>query len=282
MCRRFKSAPAQSAMTLANLGLRGYFCAHEYAEIRIPVYCASKGRKARMSEQAIVTMYVDCALAGLRRSDTMRVPDPRMPVEMRSVDRPQRDDWIPWNAIDSTVSKSDIEELELHFGGPLPKLYAALLEYKHFYELTESCLRFEQHLVGRWKDDLLSKYDWLREHVRCGSHLVPIGEESFMDAGPVCLDFGQRRSDGDCAIVFWDHEWVGTDKEINPMFSSSTKMFECLLFEAESLVDFLHLDSETDTQESVELKRKHLFDFLAIDPEGAGGNAREYWASRLG
>ena len=88
----------------------------------------------------------------------------------------------------------------------------------------------------------------------------------------------EKRRDAarDCPVVFWDHEWVGTEKEIQPMFSSSAKMFECLRVVATSDVDFVYHD-ESDDPALLPKKRALLAEFLSIDPEGAGGPAREYW-----
>ena len=234
-----------------------------------------------MLRQSIAARYVGSALAGLRQGGMMSVPDPSMPEKMRDQARAPQNDWIPWQAIDSTVSADNIAELESHFGGPLPEPYVAFLQYKHFYDLTESCVRFEQHVVGRWKKCLIQRYDWLCDHLCCDAHLIPIGEEPFMDAGPVCLDFKHRLPDGDCPIVYWDHEWVGTDVEIRPMFSSTEKMFECLLYESESAISFLYVDEDVDTPESLGVKRSMLSEFLKIDAEGAGGPARAYWMGRV-
>ncbi|HNO79799.1 MAG TPA: SMI1/KNR4 family protein [Phycisphaerae bacterium] len=233
-----------------------------------------------MSRQPIATEYVDSALAGLHQSGLMNVPDPSMPDQMRDQSRAAQNDWIPWQAIDSTVSDDDVAELGSHFGGPLPEPYVAFLQYKHFYDLTESCLRFEPHVVGRWKQRLIEKYDRLCDHLGCDAHLIPIGEEPFMDAWPVCLDFKHRLPNGDCPVVFWDHEWVGTDKEICPMFSSTAKMFECLLYESESAIAFLYVNDDRDTPETLAVKRSMLSEFLKIDAEGAGGLARAYWLGR--
>ena len=97
-----------------------------------------------------------------------------------------------------------------------------------------------------------------------------------MNAGPVCFDTRHRAADGDCPVVFWDHEWVATDKEVQPMFSSCRKMFECLSLVAATDFSFIyHFDD--DDSSLLPQKRELLAQFLSLDPEGAGGPAREYW-----
>ena len=60
------------------------------------------------------------------------------------------------------------------------------------------------------------------------------------------------------------------------MFSSSRKMFECLTFVAGTDLGFLHRHG-ADDQALLTLKQELLSQFLSIDPDGAGGPAREYW-----
>jgi SMI1 / KNR4 family (SUKH-1) len=230
-----------------------------------------------MTEQSIATVYVDTAIESLRRHDLMCCPDPNMPAEMRDPNVPPSNGWIAWQAIASTVTDQDIIDLETHFGGKLPVSYVNFLKYRHFYDLTECGVRFNRHIIGRWKDELIQLYDTYQDSFPTDSHLVPFGAETFMDAGPVCFDFQQRHTDGDCAIVFWDHEWRNTDKATNLIFSSSKKMFESLTFFAKSDINFSYGDPDEDSEEELIQKGHLLAQFLAIDPDGAGGPARDYW-----
>ena len=111
-----------------------------------------------------------------------------------------------------------------------------------------------------------------------GKGFIPFGSEPFMDAGPVCFDTTRRLQDGDCPIVFWDHEWVGSKKEICPLFSSMSKMLECLKFEVQAEINFIYHD-ETDNPEHLQKKKQLLSQFLSLDPTGAGETARSYWTS---
>ena len=230
-----------------------------------------------MPEPSIATRYVDAAIENLRRHDFLRCPDPSMPAGMRDPDNPPMDDWLAWKPIQSTVTDDDINDLHAHFGGELPTSYIAFLKHVHFYDLTERGVRFERHIVGEWKKRLIDRYDTYQQHFPDGSHLIPSGDESFMDAGPVCFDFQDRHADGDCSVVFWDHEWVNTDKEIRPLFSSAFKMFESLLLVATSDINFCYHDPDHDSVGLLPQKQQLLAEFLAIDTNGAGGPARDYW-----
>jgi hypothetical protein len=224
----------------------------------------------------IVTAYVDAALAQLRGFDLMRWPG-KLPDSMRDDSIPPLDDWVGWKAIPSTVTEADLDALERETGLPFTPLYRDFLRYRHFVDLTEVGLRFECHLSNDWSKVLRKQYfhSWPRERI-LDVGLLPFGSEAQMDAGPVCFDTKRRNAVGDCPVVFWDHEWVGTEKEVQPMFSSSARMFECLRVVATSDVNFVYHD-DSDGPALLPKKRALLAEFLSIDPEGAGGPAREYW-----
>jgi hypothetical protein len=143
--------------------------------------------------------------------------------------------------------------------------------------LTEVGVRFERHLTNDWSKVLREAYFhlWPRERI-LDIGLLPFGSEAQMDAGPVCFDTKCRNAAGDCPVVFWDHEWVGTEKEVRPMFSSSARMFECLCVVATNDLNFVYHD-DSDDPALLPKKRALLARFLSIDPDGAGGAAREYW-----
>jgi len=230
-----------------------------------------------MTDSSIIT-YVDAALAQLRREDLMRWPG-RLPDEMRDPSVVPSSGWVGWRAIPSTVGDADLDALERETKLAFPPLYREFLKYRHFVTLTERGLRFERHLNQGWRENLRRIYfaSWPRARI-VDIGLLPFGSESQMDAGPVCFDTRHRTADGDCPIVFWDHEWVDTVSEVRPMFSSTAKMFQCLMAFASTDVNFMSHD-EDDACSSLPLKRALLADFLAMDPAGAGGPARSYWTS---
>lgn len=224
----------------------------------------------------VVTSYVDTALAQLRRLDMMRWPG-KLPDSMRDELIPPSDDWLGWKAIPSTVTEVDLNALERETELSFPPLYRDFLRYRHFVGLTERGVCFERHLSNDWSKVLRNAYfhSWARERI-LDVGLLPFGSETQMDAGPVCFDTKRRDAAGDCPVVFWDHEWVGTEKEVQPMFSSSAKMFECLRVAAANDVNFFY-HGESDDPDLLPKKRVLLAEFLNTDLKGAGGPAREYW-----
>jgi hypothetical protein len=172
-----------------------------------------------------------------------------------------------------------LDALEYETGLPFPPHYRDFLKYLHFIELTEVGVRFKPHMCHNWRETLRKTYfqvplrKWILD-----VGLVPFGDETQLDAGATCFDMRHRLPGGDCPVVFWDHEWRGTDKEIRPLFSSSAKMLECLTLVAETDINFLSHDDGNDAA-LLAAKRGLPARFLAIDPDGAGGTARSYWSN---
>jgi hypothetical protein len=225
---------------------------------------------------SIVKQYVDGALAQMRRLNLMRSPG-KLPDEMRDSSVTPSKDWLGWKAIPSTVTDRDLHDLEGEIKLVFPPMYREFLKYVHFVNLDETAIRFEKHLIHEWKETLRKNYfrGWPRERI-LDIGLIPFGDECRMDAGPVCFDTRKRLPDGECPIVFWDHEWVNTKHEIKPLFSSAAKMFACLAFTTSTDLNFL-VDLEDDDEQVLETKADLRKKFLEIDPDGAGGVAREYW-----
>ena len=225
---------------------------------------------------ALVTNYVDAAVAQLRRLNLMLSPG-KLPDQMRDFAIPPSNDWLGWRPIPSTVTDSVLHALEHETGLAFPPLYRDFLQYQHFVTLTEAGVRFEPHLCNDWQERLRSAYfrSWPRNRI-IDVGLLPFGSEAWMDAGSVCFDTSRRRGDGDCPVVFWDHEWVNTDREVRLMFSSCAKMFECLAVVAATDLRFFHHDHNDDPS-LLPKKQELMARFLLIDADGAGGSARDYW-----
>jgi hypothetical protein len=226
----------------------------------------------------LVTHYVDAALAQLRRVDGMRFPG-GIPDEMRDSSVSPWEDWVGWHAIPSTVTDADLAALEHETSLAFPPLYRDLLQYRHFVELTEIGLRFERHLCHNWRDTLRSAYfhGWPREDI-LDIGLLPFGSETLMDAGPVCFDTRGRVADGDCPVVFWDHDRPRSAPDVQLMFSSCRRMFECLTLVASTDFNFIYHDDHDDSS-LLPKKRALLSEFLSLDRAGAGGPGLRYWTS---
>jgi hypothetical protein len=227
----------------------------------------------RVWRMEVVRRFVDVALVKHYRM----APGP-VPPEMLDPTVTPQDGWVGWKPVPSTVTDADLNSLEAEYRFRYPPLYRELLQTVHYFELTWIGFHFVPHVVGLWRQELVRLYRACAGDRILGRGLLPFGSESSLDAGPACFDTRYRRPDGDCPIVFWDHEWIGSDREISPLFSSSERMFRCLTFAAEAPIPFTYRASE-DPPSLVAEKRALMAQFLALDPDGAGGPARAYWTA---
>src|SRR5262245_3860649 len=135
---------------------------------------------------ALVTGFVDAAIAQLRRLDLMRWPG-KLPEAMRDESIPPSSDWVGWQPIPSTVTDADLDLLERETKLAFPPLYRDFLQYQHFVGLTETGVRLERHTSHDWRETLRKAYfhSWPREHI-LDVGLLPFGQEAHMDAGSVC------------------------------------------------------------------------------------------------
>lgn len=235
-------------------------------------------REGTMAKKHICQQYVEAAVDWLRRQGLMTFPD--VAEEMKDQTKVTSGKWSTWKPIKSKVTDEELDELEEFLELKYPPAYRQFLKTSHFYGLSEHGVDFGRHPVDTWRDVLTDLYSAADPERTISAGLIPFGRECFEDAGFVCFDTRARSSDGDCPVVYWDRSRVGSTAEINPMFSSSTKMFECLLFAAKQDVDFMY-PSEEDDEATLAKKRKIMADFLAIDPAGAGKAARKYWTSQF-
>ena len=241
-----------------------------------PVREFASRRNSYFMASLLVEKFVDSALAQLRRRGLMLSPG-QLPERMRDSSIPPLNDWIGWREVPSVVTDAELNALEQETGLMYPLIYRDFLKYRHFVELSEIGIGFEKHLCNDWQATLRKAYfrSWPRKQI-LDIGLLPFGRETNLESGPVCFDTRKRDVDGDCPVVFWDHEWVGGEKEIQPLFSSCRKMFDCLSFATTTDVNFIHHFPDDDPTQLI-LKSRLLGNFLALDPEGAGGPGRAYW-----
>ncbi len=226
-----------------------------------------------VSDDELIRRYVDNSFRWLQRHRLNLWPG-TLPQTMWAGER-NSDGWQPWHPVASTVTPSELDELETEHGLPYPPIYRRFLEYLHFVDLAAFGLDFERHLPGEWQATLRDLYRAFDPERIVQVGLLPFGDERLADAGLVCLDTRQRHADGDSPVVIWDHEWIETDKEIVPLYSSARKLFECQLFFVETDVA-MHEWEESDPSE---VHRGAVERMLAIDPGGLGGPGRRWLTS---
>ena len=134
--------------------------------------------------------------------------DRGVPPEMQ-VGEVNADGWVQWRVLPSTLKESDVEALEKEFGAKFPPVFRAyLLARFHLFDQVHS-RRYDQQIF--------------MTHTPAGKPLTPLQElmkawRPLIDAGfvpfaewgdgwgPMCFDATQRNSDGECPIVWMDHE----------------------------------------------------------------------------
>jgi hypothetical protein len=179
-----------------------------------------------------VHQFIDDNLESIILNDMMRLPG-RIPLAMQDDTMTAKGDWLPWKPIDSTVSTSDIRELEQAIDLRYPKLYVEFLQYKHFCELWPVAeITFFRHEVDTWRKTLLKHYhdSWLPEQLIDKGYIY---FADYSDWGIVCFDTNEQHSDDyDCPIIMIDHELL-FDNPVpkKTLYSSFAEMMKSLLEE---------------------------------------------------
>jgi hypothetical protein len=146
-------------------------------------------------------------------------------------------------------------------GWRLPELFTGWLRSRHTLQVDCGILRLACSPPATPFADLEELLEWDAPPIRA-RQLFPIGDEQVLNAGPLCLDM---RKKGEPAVVYWD---AGEEQVSATVFSS----FEALLRGATYAME--HPGTLQDGQA--------LEEFLALDPDGAGGPGAAYWRTFLG
>jgi hypothetical protein len=159
---------------------------------------------------AFVRQLIDAyAVEADRRAVASRKPqDSGVPGAMQ-VGQIDADGWVEWRVLPSTLSEVEVTEFENKFGIHLPPLFRAyLLARFHLFDQVTS-RRHDQLILmtdtpaGKPLAPLLQLVSAWRPLIDSG--FIPFAE--WGDGwGPMCFDAERRASDGDCPIVWMDHE----------------------------------------------------------------------------
>lgn len=119
--------------------------------------------------------------------------------------------WVEWRPLPSTLTEMDVAAVEREIGVELPPLFRAyLLARLHLFEQVRSA----QH------DQLIMMTDTpanrplvpLQDRLTAWRPLIDAGYVPFAEWGdgwgPMCFDIHARGSDGDCPVIWIDHERV--------------------------------------------------------------------------
>lgn len=147
--------------------------------------------------------------------------------------------WVQWKMLPSTMTEDDVIKIEALLPGQFPPLFRAYLITRFTMSIETRTLRLPALPSDNPFEELLSE-------MRAWSSLFTSGYVSFArdgnDAGPLCFDFQNRLSDGDCPIVLFDHEHLinlgaeqcGQRKKVTlyaePVFKSFRDLLETLCY----------------------------------------------------
>jgi hypothetical protein len=155
--------------------------------------------------QLLDTYAVDAWRMGVVEEDP---EDAGVPPEMQ-VGEVNADGWVEWRVLPSTLREADVAAVEAEFGVRLPPLFRAYLlaRFQLFNQVKSR--RYNQQILmtdtpaGKPLAPLRELMDEWRPLIDAG--FIPFAEwgDSW---GPMCFDSAQRAADGECPVVWMDHE----------------------------------------------------------------------------
>ncbi|ANE51948.1 SMI1/KNR4 family protein [Flavisolibacter tropicus] len=141
--------------------------------------------------------WIDKGLNALPGKTEPEMANPREPVD--------NEGWQKWYPINSTVTDSEIEDLENQLNYGLPASYKAFLKHKHFYELYISEAHFSGQEIRKWRRHLVDMaFDGYPREFLIDEGYIPFADWS--DWGLLCFDTNNKNIDNEYPVVLWDHE----------------------------------------------------------------------------
>ncbi|MFT3679915.1 MAG: SMI1/KNR4 family protein [Ferruginibacter sp.] len=127
--------------------------------------------------------------------------------------------WQKWYPVDSTVTDTEIEELESQLNARLPVSYKLFLKHKHFYDLYISEARFSGHEIRNWKQHRVDMiFNGYPAEFLIDRGYIPFADWS--DWGLLCFDTNQPAAENDYPIILWDHEYWDQYEPFSDNFQS--------------------------------------------------------------
>jgi len=155
----------------------------------------------------LIHKFVDDGITELKKHGLM-IQSGNIPIEMQDESFNRKNEYNNWVPTKSTVSDSDITELECLVNCEFPDSFKVFLKYKHFYELflpgvTE--VQFYSHPIYKWKKKYQNNYsyDWIQEDL-IQNKFIPFADHE--DWGMLCFDAQKPVEHNEFPILMVDHE----------------------------------------------------------------------------
>lgn len=134
--------------------------------------------------------------------------DGEPPLEMR-IGEPDAEGWVERRMLPSTLRFEDVGQVEQDFDIRFPPVYAAYLVSRfHLFDQVSSARYDQQVLLPRLPSH--RPFEELRQLLSAWQPLIESGLIPFAQWGdgwgPMCFDDRGRGADGDCPVVWLDHE----------------------------------------------------------------------------
>lgn len=163
-----------------------------------------------LDDEEMVARLLDAYAERAYRRDVAAVdPDENgVPLEMRAGDVDD-EGWVEWQLLPSTLTSTDVTALEIEFNVAFPPLFRTYLTSRfHVFDQVRS-QRYNQ-LIFLTATPSHQPLKPLRELLRAWRPLISADFVPFSQWGdgwgPMCFDVRHRGIDGDCPIVWMDHE----------------------------------------------------------------------------
>lgn len=188
----------------------------------------------------LLDAYAAAAAPELRNGVASKSPyDSGVPAAMQ-VGQINAEGWVEWRVLPSTLTEAEITKLENKFGIHLPPVFRVyLLARFHLFDQVTS--RRHDQLIQMTDTPAGKPLAPLLHLLSAWQPLIDAGFIPFAEWGdgwgPMCFDTDRRAQDGDCPIVWMDHEILASlteqqcrmRKKVLPLAQPLYKTFRELL-----------------------------------------------------
>ena len=184
------------------------------------------------------------------------------PEEMKASEVDE-EGWISWKPLKGNLEEQEYHKIEKAFNVLYPRSFIQWHQQYYFLDADCAILRLPISNPREPLKELRQQLDWPVAAQLIALQIYPFGDGGN-DIGPLVFDGREPMPDNEFPIRVFDHEYDDLDGLSPIIFSSFTKLLECL-------THFLQHGSANA-----------VAGFFRIDPEGAGKTGRDYWKNWMG